>query len=87
MYERVLSRDLRWWDRVVRAKTPRRLPVVLSRDEVKAVLRQLSGRHRLVAMLLYGSGLRLLECLRLRIKDVDFARNEILGVTPSVILL
>ncbi len=53
------------------------LPVVLTRDEVRAVIRQLQGPPRLMAVLLYGAGLRLLECARLRVKDVDFARNLI----------
>ena len=63
---------------VVRAKRPERLPVVLTREEVKSVLARLDGGPRLVATLLYGTGLRLLECLRLRVKDVDFGRNQIL---------
>src|SRR2546427_6138213 len=54
-----------------------RRPVVLTRDEVRAVVRELRGVSQLVALLLYGSGLRLLECLRLRVKDVDFGRGEI----------
>ena len=66
-----------WLDGIVRAKTPRRLPVVLTREEVRAVLDQLDGVPRLVGTMLYGSGLRLLEGLRLRIKDVDFGRGEI----------
>lgn len=56
---------------------PERLPVVLTREEVAAVLRPLAGVPRLMASLLYGSGLRLLECCRLRIQDIDFARNQI----------
>jgi len=60
------------------AQPPRRLPVVLSGDEVLAVVRQLSGAKQLVAMLLYGSGLRLLEALTLRVKDVDFAREQLI---------
>ena len=63
---------------VTPATRPRRLPVVLSGDEVFAILRQLSGAKQLVAMLLYGSGLRLLEALSLRIKDVDFARAQLI---------
>ena len=55
-----------------------RLPVVLTRDEVRAVIRQLRGVHRLMALLLYGSGLRLLEAARVRVKDVDFARHQIM---------
>src|SRR2546426_8696946 len=64
-------------DGVVHAKEGHRLPVVLTRDEVRAVLRELRGVSQLVALLLYGSGLRLLECLQLRVKDVDFGRGEI----------
>jgi integron integrase len=60
------------------ASRPRRLPVVLSLDEVSAVLRELHGAKQLVAMLLYGSGLRLLEALTLRVKDLDFARMQII---------
>jgi site-specific recombinase XerD len=64
-------------DVVVRAKKPKRLPVILSREEVKAVLSSLSGAKRIMAHLLYGSGLRLTECLRLRVKDADFSYNHI----------
>lgn len=77
LYRQVLDQDLPWMDNVVRAKKPVRLPAVLSQDEVRAVLGQLRGTPWLVANLLYGSGLRLLEALRLRIKDVDAARLEI----------
>jgi integron integrase len=77
LYGEVLGIRLPWMENVVRAKQQRRLPVVLSRGETAAVLRQLSGRDALMAGLLYGSGLRLMECMRLRIKDVDFERNEI----------
>ena len=62
---------------MVRAKQPQRLPVVLTRDEVAAVLRQLSGTPWIMATLLYGAGLRLLECLCLRVQDLDFAYNQI----------
>src|SRR5262245_25655699 len=62
---------------VVAAKAPRRLPVVLAREEVRAVLAQLEGVHQLMAQLLYGSGLRLMECVRLRVKDLDFAQRQI----------
>ena len=58
-------------------KDQEHLPVVLSRDEVRAVLRELEGTHRLMAHLLYGSGLRLLECVRLRVKDLDFAAHQV----------
>jgi integron integrase len=77
LYRDVLELDLPWLDGVVRAKRPERLPVVLTREEVAAVLRPLTGVPRLMATLLYGSGLRLLECCRLRIQDIDFARNQI----------
>jgi integron integrase len=77
LYREVLVLDLPWLDGIVRAKRPERLPVVLTREEVAAVLRPLTGVPRLMASLLYGSGLRLLECCRLRIQDVDFARNQI----------
>ena len=69
--------ELRWLDDMVRAKRPRRLPVVLTREEVKALLAVLDGRNWIMVMLLYGAGLRLAECLNLRIKDIDFSRNEI----------
>jgi site-specific recombinase XerD len=62
---------------VIRAKRPERLPVVLTRDEVARVLAQLEGTYNLIGRLLYGAGLRLLECLRLRVKDLDFAMNRI----------
>lgn len=78
LYKEVLEVDLPWLEGIVRAKKPMHLPVVLTREEVARVLAELSGVQRLVANLLYGSGLRLLEALRLRVKDVDFARGEIL---------
>jgi integrase len=77
LYNIVLHRPLGRLEGVVRARRPRRLPVVLSRQEVRAVLDGLEGTPRLVCALLYGAGLRLLECLRLRVKDVDFQRHEI----------
>ncbi len=77
LYRRVLEVDLPWLDGVVRALTPERLPVVLTRDEVRKVLQGLEGVPRLMAYLLYGAGLRLLECCRLRVQDVDFAANQI----------
>ena len=78
LYREVLEQEVPWLDDVVRARRPVRLPVVLTRDEVRAVLRQLRGTPRLMAILLYGSGLRLLECARLRVKDVDFGRNQVI---------
>ena len=68
LYRDVLGQDLPWLDDLVRARRPARLPVVLSRDEVRAVLAQLDGSPKRMATLLYGSGLRLLECCRLRVK-------------------
>jgi integron integrase len=77
LYRDVYGADLPWLDGVVRAKRPVRLPAVLSRDEVRQVLAAMDGTPRLMATLLYGSGLRLLECCRLRVKDVDFGRRVI----------
>ena len=77
LYREVLAIELPWMENVVRARPSRRLPVVLSQSETRALLHGLAGREALMAGLLYGSGLRLMECLRLRVKDVDFARNEI----------
>ena len=77
LYREVLGVELPWLDDVVRARGPERLPVVLSRDEVRAVLSEMHGVTRLLATLLYGSGLRPLDCCRLRVKDVDFGRRQI----------
>jgi len=77
LYRSVLEQELPWLEDVVRARKPERLPVVLTRDEVRAVIRELDGPARLLALLLYGAGLRVLEAARLRVKDVDFARNEL----------
>lgn len=77
LYRDVLGIDLPWMTSIVRAKRPQRIPVVLSRDEVTRVLAQLDGRNWLMASLLYGTGMRLMECLRLRVKDIDFALNAI----------
>jgi integron integrase len=77
LYRDVLDIKLDWLDAVVRAKRPKTLPVVLTRDEVAAVLGHLSGENLIAATLLYGAGLRLLECLELRIKDVDFGYRQI----------
>jgi integron integrase len=76
LYERVLERPLDRIEGVVRARRPRRLPVVLSREEVGVVLGELEGDRWLVCGLLYGGGLRVLEGLRVRVKDLDFARGE-----------
>lgn len=78
LYKEVLAIDLPWLDNVEQAKTPKRLPVVLNRDEIQAVLSRLTGTHWLIASLLYGTGMRIMECLRLRVQDIDVKRNEIL---------
>ncbi len=77
LYRDVLGIPFTLGDEVVRAKRAERLPVVLTRSEVKSVLALLEGTKRLIATLLYGSGLRLLECLTLRVKDIDLASNQI----------
>ena len=78
LYRDVLGIPLAIGDEAVRAKRPERMPVVLTRGEVKAILDSLDGTKRLIAMLLYGSGLRLMECLALRVKDIDLAANQIM---------
>jgi integron integrase len=77
LYQRVLQRDLAGLDAHVRGRTTRQAPVVLAVDEVRAVLAEMEGHNLLIATLLYGGGLRLLECLRLRIKDVDWERHQL----------
>ncbi|WP_277726475.1 integron integrase [Pseudoxanthomonas sp. SE1] len=77
LYREVLGLKLAWMDDVVRAKRPLRVPTVLSQSEVRALLAHMDGRMALLARLLYGSGMRLMEGVRVRVKDVDFARNEI----------
>jgi integron integrase len=77
LYEHVLAQPLDRIEGVVRANRPKRLPTVLTRDEARLILGAMSGTPRLIVLLLYGSGLRLLEALRLRVKDVDFARGEL----------
>lgn len=92
LYRHVLHIKLPWLEDVVRAKRPERLPMVLSREETQALLAQFSGEMTLIAGLLYGSGMRLMEVVRLRVKDVDFSRREILirdgkGMKDRVTLL
>ena len=77
LYREVLQKELAGLDAAVRAKQPAKVPLVLDRQEVLAILRQLHGVPWLLASLMYGAGLRLLECVRLRIKDIDFERGEI----------
>ena len=77
LYREILGVELPWLDDLVRAKRPQHLPTVLTRDEVRTVIDRVDGVPRLIALLLYGAGLRLLECCRLRIKDLDFTTNQI----------
>ena len=83
LYRHVLHDPLPWIDEIVRADRPERVPVVLTPGEARDVLNELQGQPKLVAQLLYGSGLRLLECLRLRVKDVDFVRGELTVRDPK----
>lgn len=77
LYREVLGLDLPWMEGVTRAKRPQRLPVVLSRAEVDRLLTMIDGEVWLMAALLYGTGMRLMECMRLRVKDIDFERRQI----------
>jgi integron integrase len=77
LYREVLSAELPWLDNVEPAKSPHRLPVILTPDEVEAVLGRMHGTPALIARLAYGTGMRIMECLRLRVKDLDFKRREI----------
>ena len=78
LYQAVLAIEIAAIPPVVRARTPERLPVVLSREEIGAILKQVTGTERLIVMVLYGSGVRLEECLDLRVKDLDFDRHQII---------
>jgi len=77
LYHEVLEKKIGLIQGVVRAKRSRRLPVVLTKEEVTRVLGYIKGTPWLMAMLLYGAGLRVMECCRLRVKDIDFARNQV----------
>lgn len=77
LYKQVLQVELPWLDEIVRAKRPRRLPTVLSEAEVRRLLDNLEGLAALMASLMYGTGMRISECLRLRVKDVDLDSREI----------
>lgn len=79
LYRRILKQELPWLENVERAKRPARLPVVLTKAEAKLVLSNLSQQNWIMASLLYGSGLRLNECLRLRVKDLDFSYHQIVA--------
>lgn len=76
-YRNVLDKPLDWFHFLPHAKNPKRLPIVFTRKEVTAILQQLEGTRWLMASLLYGSGMRLMECIRLRIKDIDFDNGQI----------
>jgi integron integrase len=78
LYRHVLNLDIGDLGNVIRARKPKRLPVVMTREEVKAVLGHLKGDKWLMVSLMYGAGLRLMECLRLRVQDIDFAANQII---------
>jgi integron integrase len=75
LYRNVLSREIMGLGTVIPSRKPRRLPVILTKEELQQIFRHLSGLHRLIASVIYGAGLRLHECLSLRVKDIDFARN------------
>lgn len=77
LYHEVLGQELGWLDNMERAKRPARVPVVLTTTEVRSLLARLEGCHGLMASLLYGAGLRLMECVRLRVKDIDFEYAQI----------
>ena len=78
LYDQVLGKKISLVDGVVRAKRARHAPVVLTRDEVKRITDCMNGVPRPMALILYGAGLRLIECCRLRVKDIDFSQNEIM---------
>ena len=77
LYHHVLGKEIGYVNGVVRAKKAPRLPVVLTRGEIQALLGFLKGTEKIMATLLYGAGLRLMECCRLRVKDIDFSQNQI----------
>jgi integron integrase len=77
LYREVLGVELPWLDGIHHAKRPRRLPVVLGRAEARALLAHMDGTHGLMARLMYGTGMRLMECLALRVKDLDLERREV----------
>jgi len=78
LYREIFELDLPWLDNVIRAKKSQRLPVVLSKDEVVRILGRMEGTYSLMARLLYGTGMRIMECCRLRVQDIDFDRREVL---------
>ncbi len=84
LYRDVLKQELPYVSNIERAKKPKRLPVVFTRDETKRILANLEGTHWLIAGLLYGAGLRLMECLRLRVKDIDFTYGQLDGLPREI---
>ena len=85
LYREVLKQDFEWMDNLKRAKKPARLPVVLTETEVHSLLAHLDGQNWLMASLLYGSGLRLMDCIRLRVKDIDFEYRQITMIYTHVL--
>ncbi|MEA2165676.1 MAG: hypothetical protein QOK37_3803 [Thermoanaerobaculia bacterium] len=83
LYRHVLEEPLPWIKDLIRAARPARLPVVLTADEMRDVLKRMKGVPYLAGLLLYGAGLRLMECLRLRVKDIDFERSQIIVRSPK----
>ena len=77
LYKHVLKKEIGWLDDVERARRPTKIPVVFTRNEVMKILLRLDVAKWLIVSILYGSGLRLMECLRLRVKDIDFGYNQI----------
>lgn len=77
LYKKILNQDLDWMDGIVRAKRPQRIPEVLTPEQVRALLKQLTGTHQLIARLLYGTGMRLMEAIRLRVRDINFGYRQI----------
>jgi len=78
LYKHVLEQEIEWIENVVRAKRPKYLPTVLSASEVKSLINELDGTYKLIAQLLYGAGLRLMEVMRLRVQDINFEYRQIL---------
>ncbi|MEK7281279.1 MAG: phage integrase N-terminal SAM-like domain-containing protein, partial [Chloroflexota bacterium] len=77
LYQEVLKENIGWVENVERAKRPIRMPVVFTQEEAARILAQMTGTTRLMANLLYGTGMRLMECVRLRVKDIDFGYSQI----------
>lgn len=78
LYRQILNQDVGVLEGIIRAKRPQRLPLVLTTLEVRRVLEGMEGTHRLMAELIYGTGMRLMECVRLRVKDIDFEKSQII---------